>query len=142
MFHHIEFILYYIHIINHNCRSGSGCSSALGSSKRQQRPQLHQILNTGYRITDPGYLNFTLDTEYWIRDTCHCIKTQDEKGRKDSLCCEKADGEGEDHSDVVVGHRDHLGLARSYRQLAIGNCNVHFDMISLCRIKQTLGITL
>ena len=47
--------------------------------------------------------------------TCHCIKSQDEEGHEDSLCCEQADGEGEDEADVVVGHRDHLNLETGKR---------------------------
>ena len=63
-----------------------------------------------------------------ILDTCHCIKPQDEEGHEDSLCCEQADGQGEDQTDVVVGHGDHLDLE-------IGNCN-YFDMISSGRIQE------
>ena len=53
-----------------------------------------------------------LGTEYWmILNTCHRIKAQDEKGHKNHLCCEEADGEGEDQTDVVVRQDDHLNWA-------------------------------
>ena len=69
------------------------------------------ILDSQYWILDTGY--WILDTGYWILDTglldtCHCVKAQYEKGHKNSLCCEQADGEGEDQADVVVGQDDHL----------------------------------
>ena len=67
--------------------------------------------DTGYSILDTG-----------LMDTCHCIKSQYEKRHKDRLCCEQADGEGEDQADVVVRQDDHLNWAI----LNIGNRQMYW----------------
>ena len=45
---------------------------------------------------------------YCDDDTCHYIKSQDEKCHQDCLGGEEADGQREVEAEVVVGQDDHL----------------------------------